>query len=262
MKVLLQFLRLQRVHMVVWLIVVPLITAVVAGSASSVTQGNAFQELIASLPLSLQRLIGAHISNPVDAFVAVKLLLIIPALCGVSGALSASAIVAGESERGTLDFLLSLPVDRRSVLSQRFLAVCVELAVLYLATWIILVTVLKASGLSGSYHLYGLAMLAGLAINMGQSGLTLALSSRIGEYGRTVRYGLALVLVPFGFELALKTAGALPWLRYLLLYRLADSVEIMTRPGLTLVAAPVGILVAYAGLRWAQESFAARQLEA
>ena len=257
-----QFLRLQRFSLVVWAGVMVLTTIIVAASVSAVTDNNAFQEFINSLPVGLQRLVGAHISNPVDAFIALKLLLLVPVLCGISGVMSAAAIVARERDRGTADFLLSLPLDRRDVLRRRFAAVAAWLAILYLVVWVTLVVAVEASGHSGSYGRYGLVLLAGFAVNLGQAGLVLALSQRLGDYRRTIHYALGLMLISYGLEMALKSAGALPSLRYILLYRLADPIELLLAGRVPWAALLVGAGLTSISLWWSQESFAHTELQA
>ncbi len=255
------YLRLQRLSLVIWMFVLTFLAIVIAGSAGAVTQGNAFQELIGTLPIALQRVVGAQITNPVDAFIAIKFLLVIPPLCGIVGALAASAVVQRDRDKRTMDFLLSLPVARTRVVRDRFMAVIAALALLYLVVWLSLALVLRVSGLESSLGRYAIIFLAGLAINVAQAGLALALSLRLLSYDRAVRYSLGLVLIPYGLEVALKSAGAVPTLRYLLLYRLADPVELMMDPGRIWQAILVGAAIAFLALRWSQEAFMRTDME-
>jgi ABC-2 type transport system permease protein len=255
------YLRLQRLSLIIWAFVLVFLTAVTASSAGAVTQGNALQELIGTLPPALQRIIGAHIANPVDAFVAIKLLFIIPPLCGIVGALAASAIVQRDRDKRTVDFLLSLPVGRARVVRERFAAVIAGLALLYFIVWLSLAVVLRVSGLESSLGRYAIILLAGLAINVAQAGLALALSLQLPSYDRVVRYSLGLVLISYALELALKSADAAPTLRYFLLYRLADPVELMMDPGGMWPAILVGAAIAFFALRWSQERFMRTDME-
>lgn len=250
-----QFLRLQRVSLIVWIAVVVLMTAAITGAAPSITQNNALEDLMKTLPPALQQLVGAGIPNPVDSFIAMKLLLTIPALGAAFAVMMAAAMIARERDRGTVDFLLALPLDRRQVLFGRFAAVVIGLVLLYASVWLTLVIGLKASGAEGSYGRYALALLAGCALNIGQAGVALALSLRLREYGRTVRYALGLVLVPWLLEMVLKAADMLPNLRYLLLYRLADAIEIIRTGNLPWGALGAGVLLAAVCLVWSAAAF-------
>jgi len=256
------YLRLQRLSLTIWAFVLAFLAAVTAGSAGAITQGNAFQELIGTLPIALQRVVGAHIANPVDAYIAIKFLSIVPPLCGTAGVLAAAGIVQRDRNKRTMDFLLSLPVARRRVVRDRFTAVIIGLVLLYAAVWLTLVLVLGVSGLKGSYGRYAIILLAGFALNVAHAGLALTLSFRLPTYDRTVRYSLGLVLIPFGLEVALKSAGAVPGLRYLLLYRLADPVELMMDPRGIWQSVLIGAAITFLAIRWSQEKFVGGDMEA
>jgi len=256
-----QFLRLQRTSFFIWAGVLVFLTVVTASSASAVTAGGAFQELIATLPVGFQRLIGADITNPVDGFIAIKLLLIVPALGAVAAVLVSTSVVAREHARGTGDFLLSLPAERRFILRQRFTGLLVGLSALYVCTWLALVITLIMAGLSASFARYAIFLLASLALNAGQAAVALALSLHVLDLGRSVRYALAFALIPYGFEIAFKSAGILSTVRYVLLYRLADPVEILVSPTKALMAVLVfGALTAVC-LVWSETRFRNMEME-
>jgi hypothetical protein len=258
-----QFLRLQRTALIVWGAVLVLMTLSVTAAAQAATSGDAYVALIKSLAPAMQRVIGGDITgfpNPVDAYVTTKLLLFLPVLLGVYAALAVAAMVARERSKGTLDFLLALPLDRGLVLRQRFVAVAISLALLYGATWVTLVAGLEAAGAPGAYGRYALVLLAGFCINLAQAGILAAVSVAAGEYPKVVRYGLALVLLPYMLNMALQAADVATWLGRPLLYGLINAHDMVALGQFPWAAVVLGPGLAALGLWLAIRLFDRKQL--
>ncbi len=259
-----QFLRLQRTALLIWGTLLVLMVLAVTGTAPAVTAEGGFERLLQSLGPVLQQMAGgdiARFASPIDLFITLKLLGFLPAIVGVYVVLATGAVVAREHARGTLDFLLSLPVDRGTVLRQRFLGVGVGVALLYVSMWLCLVGGLQAAGVTGSYGRYAAAFLAAYAVNMAQGSVVLLLSVALREYVQVVRWGLALVLGSFLLALAMQAAGVLAALRYLLLVGLADPFPVVAEgrfPWAAVLAGATGVAL---GLGWGGRLFARRELQ-
>ncbi len=263
MTVFAHFLRLQRLSLTIWTLAVVVLLAAVVGQTPAVTQDNAWQELLRNLPPAVQRITGGTLhafARPVDAYLVAKLFNFLPLVLGIFAALSAAAVVARERDRGTIEFLLSLPLDRRRLMRQRLLVVAFGLGLLYLATWAALVVGLKAVGVAGSYGRYAVTLLGGWAVNLAQAGLVTLISLRVKEYVRAVRYGLALVVVAYLIDTALLAANVWTWLRPFLLYGLVNAGEVVRTGQVPWAALGVGLAVAGLSAWWAGGEFEHQQL--
>lgn len=259
-----QFLRLQRTALIVWGAILALMALATAGATPAIAAGNNLALAMKALGPAVQNLMGGDISrfpSAVDAYLSYKLLGFLPAITGVYVVLATGAVVAREQSRGTLDFLLSLPVDRAAVLRERFLGVMAGTALLYAAQWLCLVVGLQAGGVTGSYGRYALALLAGFGVNMAQGGLVLVLSVAVREYAQVVRWGLGLVLGTYLFATALQAAGVLPVLRSVLLYGLAETFPMVAEGRFPWGALLVGAAGVALGLGWGGRIFAAKELQ-
>lgn len=264
MSVTWQFLRLQRTALLVWGVILVLMVFAVTSATPAVTAGNGMEVLVNSLGPALQRMAGGDLNrfaSPVDAYIVMKLLMLLPALVGVYVVLATGAVVAREQARGTLDFLLSLPLDRATVLRQRFLGVVAACALLYAAMWLCLVGGLTLNGVPGSYGRYALALIGAYAVNMAQAGLVLVLSVALREYAHIVRYGLALVLGAYLFSFALQAGGVLTWLQNLLLYGLANPFPAVADGRIPWAALLAGIGGVALGLVWGGRIFNRKELQ-
>lgn len=252
MTLALHFLRVQRTALAVWSLILALLTLIVAAVAPSVAAGG-FNELVRSLGPALSLGLGGVIDrfpSPVDAYITIKLLYFLPAVVGVYVVLATAGVVLREQARGTLEFLLALPVDRRSLVTWRFLGVAVGTALLYAVVWLSLVGGLEAAGTAGSYSRYAAALVAAYGVNMAQGGLTLLLSVSLREHSQAVRWGLALVLGTFLFALALQIGGVREVYRQLLLYGLADPYHTVAEgrfPWAAVLTGAIGMVLGSAG---------------
>jgi ABC-type transport system involved in multi-copper enzyme maturation permease subunit len=264
MTVTLQFLRLQRTALLVWGAVLVLMVFGVTSATPAVTAGNGLEVLIKSLGPAIRQMAGGDIrrfASPVDAYIVMKLLMFLPALVGVFVVLATGAVVAREQAQGTLDFLLSLPLDRATVLRQRFLGVVGATALLYAAVWLCLAVGLETAGVPGSYGRYALALVGAYAVNMAQAGFVLVLSVALHEYAHVVRYGLALVLGTYLFGFVLQAGGVLTWLQNVLLYGLANPFPAVADgqfPWGAVLAGSAGVAL---GLIWGGRIFSHRELQ-
>jgi ABC-2 type transport system permease protein len=264
MGITLHYLRLQRLPLMIWALVGIMLTSANAASVGAVTADSALTDLIKTLPEAFQRILGSSflsLENPVDGFIAMKVLMSLPVLFGVYAVMSAAAVVAKEQENRSLDFLLALPIDRGRVLQQRFVAIAVGLITLYAVTWASLFLFLEALGHPGSYGKYALTMLGYLAINLAQAGLALAFSIGSWTYSQVVRFGLAFVLLTYILDMSLMIGGVGESLRYVLLYGTVQPIEMMESLQVPWTALFIGLPVAGISLWWAQRSFSTKQLQ-
>jgi ABC-2 type transport system permease protein len=263
MKIARQFLRLQRGSLIGWGLVTFLMAFTSGTAATTMQNSETAQALVRSLPPALQKLAGAAFIkgiNPADAYLAMKWFLILPVMLGIFAAFTAAAIVARETERGTISYLLTLPIDRGAVIRERFIALAGALALLYLISGVGCWAGLKAVGLAGSPGRWALLSLGYWAINLGQAGLCLLLSLGLPSWTRAIRVGVGLVVAQFLVETGLQLADLPLIVRAPFLYGLADFVPPLQRGAFPWSAVLVGLALAAVTLVLAERRFVRQQL--
>ena len=104
----------------------------------TVKNDPAISDVVKRLPESLRTLFGSDFSTPAG-YVSGRLFSLMPFLLSVFAGLTGSALVAGEEARGHLEFPLTHPVSRPSLLLGRMLALLLLLTglglVLFAGTW-------------------------------------------------------------------------------------------------------------------------------
>lgn len=259
------FLRIQRGALIGWTLILFLLALASGVSAATTKDQAAIGALMQSLPPGLQRLAGADLifgQNPVDGFLAMKWFMLLPVILGIYGALTAAAIVARENERGTIGYLLTLPVERSRLLRERFLTLAGALAWLYLVNGVGLWVGLAAVDLTGTPWRWTLLMLGYYAINLAQAGLTLLLSLHLPAWSRAVQVGAGLVIGLFLIDTGLAMAEVPMLGRAPFLYGLADVRTALLHGQLPWPAILVGLALTLLTIYLAERRFARQQITA
>ena len=104
--------------------------AVVLLAVFPLLKGNkGLNDLMQSLPEALRALVGNNLGTPAG-YVSGELLSLLPVLLTMFAALQGSALIAGQEERGWLEFPLAQPLPRGTLLLGRTLALLSMLLVL------------------------------------------------------------------------------------------------------------------------------------
>ncbi|HLO02577.1 MAG TPA: ABC transporter permease subunit [Symbiobacteriaceae bacterium] len=259
------FLRLQRGALVGWSLILFLLSLASGASAAAVQDQANAAALMNSLPPTLQKLAGVDLilgSHPVDGFLAMKWFLLLPVILGIYGALTAAAIVARENERGTIGYLLALPVQRGRLLRERFLTLAGALAWLYFVDVVGLLVGLKSVDLTGTPGRWALLMLGYYAVNLAQAGLTLLFSLYLPSWSRSVQAGAGLVIGLFLIDTGLAMADVPMLGRAPFLYGLTDVRGALLHGQLPWPALLVGLCLTILTITLAERRFARQQITA
>ncbi|WP_309569691.1 ABC transporter permease subunit [Deinococcus sp.] len=174
-----------------WAIGIALYTVMVLAFFPLLKGNTALADLMQTLPESLRALAGDNLGTPAG-YVGGKLLSTIPVLLTLYAALQGSALIAGQEERGWLEFPLSQPLPRGALLLGRTVALLTMLLALgltlFASIWLagqVFAAPLPAGRLAGTVALHVLgAWLFGA--------LTLALGAATGRPGLAVGVGAGL----------------------------------------------------------------------
>ncbi|WP_075832613.1 ABC transporter permease subunit [Deinococcus marmoris] len=174
-----------------WAVGIALYTVMLLAFFPLLKGNTALGDLMQSLPESLRALAGDNLGTPAG-YVGGKLLSMMPILLTVFAALQGSALIAGQEERGWLEFPLAQPLPRATLLLGRAAALLTMLLVLglvlFLSIWLagqVFQAPLPAGRLLGAVALHTLgAWLFGA--------LALAIGAATGRGGLAVGVGAGL----------------------------------------------------------------------
>ena len=174
-----------------WAVGIALYTMTLLAFFPLLKGNSAINDLMQTLPESLRALAGDNLGTPAG-YVGGKLLSMMPILLTVFAALQGSALIAGQEERGWLEFPLAQPLPRATLLLGRAAALLTMLlvlgAVLFLSIWLagqVFQAPLPAGRLLGAVALHTLgAWLFGA--------LALAIGAATGRGGLAVGIGAGL----------------------------------------------------------------------
>lgn len=186
-----QTMRDSRSSLLWWAVGIALYTVMLLAFFPLLKGNTALSDLMQSLPESLRALAGDNLGTPAG-YVGGKLLSMMPILLTVFAALQGSALIAGQEERGWLEFPLAQPLPRATLLLGRAAALLTMLlvlgAVLFLSIWLagqVFQAPLPAGRLLGAVALHTLgAWLFGA--------LALAIGAATGRGGLAVSIGAGL----------------------------------------------------------------------
>lgn len=234
--------RAQWVGLLIWTVCALLLTVTTTRSAPAAVQSGML-EIVSMLPPQLQKAIGVPAGlSPLDAFIAVKLAASTALVLALYAVVLALSTITREVDRRTIDFLLSLPVDRGQVILARAAVMLVNLGVLSVATWFIAIADLKAQGLEGSWNSYLLLMVNQWLFAAAVGAIALLGSLFIDDYALGIKLFLGITATAFFLEMGLRAADISRLGRAWSPFSYVDAGEVL-RAG----ALPLGDTLALAG---------------
>lgn len=257
-----QYFRAQFSGLLIWGAVATFLAILLAKSTPQHDAAQAMQEMIAKLPETVKVMFGLVSGlGAADGFVALKVGPSIQLILCMYAVLTALSIVTREIDRRTVDFLLSMPVDRSQVLLARTGVMAVNTGILGALMWTALRVTFGAMGLAGSFGRYAAMIFAIWLMAMAFGAIALFSSMWIDDYSFGVRLWLGLVAGGYFLELILRAAGLTRWQRFFSPYSYADGTRIL-QDGLPAVDMVVLALVVLTAIALAIPQFNRKQISA
>lgn len=197
--------KAQLKGLLIWTASSVALVTVLSKSAPAFVESDLITKWLETMPESLLAMAGLDATlAPLDAYVAAdfsKSLVLVVALYGVILALN---IVTREVDRRTIDFLLSLPVKRSSVLLSRVAVLLVNTGILAGSIAISLYANFTYYDLQGNWLGYNLIVLNIWLLSVALGSITLLASLWIDDYGMAVKALLGLVSAAYFMEFVLR----------------------------------------------------------
>jgi len=166
----------------------------------------------------------------VDAFFTLQFFSWFAVMLSLYPLMDAGSAIAGEVERRTLDVLLAQPISRSRVLLEKFLAISIHLAVLCLASFLILWAALSVwVSESPSIHEYALIFLNLYGLLLVITAFGFFCSVLLPSTKAVVAVGFGSILLSFVFHKGLSAFDKTQWLARLTLFYYADPTKILVR---------------------------------
>lgn len=206
--IILKVLRDQRHSLIYWgagLVAMALIMSALFPSISSMPS---IDKYIQELPEAMKGLIGGELvdySSPVGYFTAELYSFMVPLLFLIFGIGAGAGAIAGEEEKGTMDFLLSNPVPRWSAVVAKFGYMVSSMVLLAFVLWAGLAICAWIFGIDISLLKVAEANLSVLALAMVFAALSLFLGCLTGNRGMSLGISSGLAVLTF----LLNTLGGL-----------------------------------------------------
>lgn len=190
-------LRQQRRAMVGWSLALAVVSAIYVAFYPAMG-GEEMAELIQTMPESLVQALGYEGIGTAPGYLESTVFsLLAPALLLVFAIGFGARVLAGQEEDGTLELELTLPVDRRRVLLERFVALAVQIAVF--AAVVLLVVSLLVLALDMDVVIGNIvAVTVGLfLLTLALGTVTLAAGAASGRRSTAVAVGAGLAVAGF-----------------------------------------------------------------
>lgn len=165
---------------------------------------------------------------------------------GFFAALIGAGALAGEEKDRTAEFLLTHPISRASVVTQKLLAALTQ--VVLMNVFVVLVSVFSVAAIGESLALRSFALLhaAYLAMQLELSCICFGISAFIRR--GSIGLGLGLSLAMYFMNIVANISESAEFLRYLTPYAYSDSAEIISDSSLDPLLLAIGAAASLAGI--------------
>lgn len=161
-------------------------------------------------------------------------------------AICAAGILSKEEKDKTAEFLLSHPVSRTSILTQKLIAVVVQITVMNLVVYLLSVGSMAVIGETIPWKEINLMHLAYYFLQLELSGICFGISAflRKGSLGA----GLGVAVMLYFANLISNMAEAAEFLKYITPFAYCDGADIVTNGKLDLLLLSLGLVVMLIGI--------------
>ncbi len=194
-SILLKTLRDQRRSLTWWALGLVALAIVTMLFYPSLQDSPAFDQMAKEMPEALMQAFWGDIADftsPAGFLNRQLFVLVVPLLFMVLAVSRGSGAIAGEEEKGTLDLLLSSPVRRRRILTEKFAAMVAAIAAVGVVLWLGMVVGAMLVDMDISVWRIGEATLSGALLGLTFGAVALAVGSATGKRGLSMGVTSAL----------------------------------------------------------------------
>lgn len=226
-------LAVNRPAMLIWFVILAgLGILVIAFFPSIAEQAESIQNLMGSLPKGLMAAFGLEKISFTDimGYYATKQYTTITLFGSIYAIILASGILSKEESDKTIEFLLSKPVKRSTIVSAKLLSIITLIIIFNLLLTIVMYISLEFVKTSDySLKVFLLLSLAAFLLQLTFAALGFLVSVVIRRSQSVVPFSLGLVMVTYFLGIASALSEKLDFLKYFSPFKYVDAVDILTR---------------------------------
>jgi ABC-2 type transport system permease protein len=191
-------LRTSRRSLLLWSLALAAVSAIYAGFWSAMGDTGELQSLVEGMPEGLVQALGYdRIGTPAGYLESTVFGLLGPILLLVFGISLAARILATQEEDGTLELELTLPIARRRVLLERYLALTVQLVVLSAVVGVVVTVVAAAQDMGVSTGNLAATTLGLFLLGLAIASVGFAAGAASGRKAVALAVGAGVAVVAF-----------------------------------------------------------------
>lgn len=221
--------------LIIWTIVIGgLMILTLAMFPEVAKQQQTIDKLMKQMPPSLIKAFGMDKVNMSDAlgYYATKGYLMITLFGSIFAVMLAGNILSKEHSEKTIEFLLSKPVSRSRIVTEKLLAVVVNIFLFNLMVAAANYLVFRMVDASFSLKLFAFLTAAPVFLHLVFAGISFFLSSLMKKGRSVVAISLGLVFILYFFELISSIADKYEPLKYFTPFVYVNAADIISREGL------------------------------
>jgi ABC-type transport system involved in multi-copper enzyme maturation permease subunit len=212
------------------------------------------RRLYEGYPQAIRELIGDVDISTLNGWIQAELMSWVPLVLAIYAGIFAAGSISREVEQRTVDFVLGLPLSRSGFIGSRLLVGMVNMALICLATFVLLLVMVAVVGHTPDADRYALALANAFVLASALFCGYVLIATFVDEQARVTGITLGITLVMYIATAALKAAGAPDVVRWLMPFEHYHAAEAMSRgtlPVLPMVALAVaGVLAGTAAVYW------------
>lgn len=199
---------------------------------------NSMNELLKAYPESMKKVFGMDKLNfgTILGFYGIEIYIMTTLIGSIYASIIASNIVAKESGEKTIEFLLSKPVLRSEVITQKLLAVIVN--ILILNAVIILVSIIGFQFTKNAEvpaKTFALLSAGTIMLHMTFAAISFMLSSIIKKTRNIISISMGIVFIQYFFHVMSGVSDKLESFKYVSLFSYVDSAIIISNNSLDMI---------------------------
>ena len=198
-------------------------------------QQAAIDQLIGQLPPSLIKAFGMDRLSMADplGYYATKGYVMIILFGSIYAVMLAGNMLSKEHNEKTIEFLLSKPIRRSGIVTQKLLATFTNLLIFNLAITIANYAAFKMAGAELDIRVFILLSIAPFLLHLVFASFSFLLSSQMKKSRNIVSISLGLVFVMYFLDILSSISGKLEGLKYITPYEYVDAVEIVVNKSIS-----------------------------
>lgn len=217
-----------RISLLIWAAILALLGVTIVATYPGESNSMEFVKMLKSLPESISAMLGdAAFSGTISGWLQMNLYSIFPLVLSFYTVIFICGIISRELDTRSIEFTLSLPLERWKLICARFLVFVICSSLLVAIVFGALVITFIAYGHEVNILEHMLVFINALAVNIAIGGIVLLLSLLFTDYNRALTVGIGFILTSYLLSIIIQSTGTDNFIKYLSVFYYMDSNSIL-----------------------------------